>query len=145
MTPGQIRKILEEEIIVARRERDRIAILLAAEEGKLAALIEAARALREEMIEKHRLQDAHSDVTIPGMQAESAQSLGVRIAAGRKNQSESRKAQIAAGLTDEEVATLTDYNRSTVCKWHNGSMKVPEDARKLLAKHGIPGSSWKKR
>jgi len=79
------------------------------------------------------------------MQGESAQSLGVRIAAGRNGQSASRKAQIAAGLRDEDVAELTGYNRSTVCKWHNGSMKVPEDARKQLAKRGIPSGSWSKR
>lgn len=145
MTPGQILKILEEEIGVARQERDRIAILLAVEEGKLAALTEAARALREEKIEKHRLQDAHSDVTIPNMQAESAQSIGVRIAAGRGHQSDSRKAQIKAGLTDSDVAKLTGYNRSTVCKWHAGTMKVPEEARKLLAKRGIAAGSWSKR
>lgn len=79
------------------------------------------------------------------MQTESAQSLGVRIAAGRKGQSKSRKAQIAANLTDKQVEDLTGYNRSTVCKWHAGSMKVPEAARKLLAKHGIPETSWAKR
>jgi transcriptional regulator with XRE-family HTH domain len=80
------------------------------------------------------------------MQAESAQSpIGVRIAAGRAGQSTSRKAQIEAKLTDAAVAKLTGYNRSTVCKWHNGSMKVPPEAQKLLAKRGIPATSWTKR
>lgn len=138
-------KPLDRAISESRRTVDELSARLEAEKAKLEALIESARRLRDEYVENHRLTDSQSTSTISLMQGQSEQSLGVRIAAGRKNQSESRKAQIAAGLTDEEVAALTDYNRSTVCKWHNGSMKVPEDVRKLLAKHGIPGNSWKKR
>lgn len=79
------------------------------------------------------------------MQAEISHSLGVRIAAGRDGQSASRKAQIAADLTDREVADLTGCHRTTVCKWHAGTMKIPEKAQKLLAKRGIPANVWAKR
>jgi hypothetical protein len=139
------RRPLEAEVTRARRRRDRLAAQLAAEDAALEALLKAQRELLEAVGEYQRLYDSQSTVTISPMQPPSAQSIGVRIAAGRNGQSASRKAQIAAGLRDEDVADLTGYNRSTVCKWHNGSMKVPEDARKLLAKRGIPAGSWSKR
>lgn len=131
------------DIARAQLARDRAAAKLAAADAELQALIGLMREQREAVIEA--LHDSHSDGTISPMQANSEHSLGVRIAGGRADQSASRKAQIAANLTDKEVADLTGYNRSTVCKWHNGSMKVPEEARKLLAKRGIPASSWTKR
>lgn len=133
------RRPLDNEIAKARAAK-------AAADAKLAALLMEQARLVDEVVEEERLHDSHSERTLSDMQADSAQSqLGVRIAAGRAGQSASRKAQIAAGLRDEDVAELTGYNRSTVCKWHNGSMKVPEEARKLLAKRGIPAGSWSKR
>lgn len=133
-------KPLAQEIAAAQRERD-------AAERKLRILLEAQRALLDETIaaETERLHSSHSDGTISEMQAETAHSLGVRIAEGRKRQSKSRKAQLAANLTDKEVAELTGYNRSTVCKWHNGTIKVPDAAQEILAKRGIPRASWSKR
>lgn len=136
---------LDAEVLKAQREAQEAMAIAKAAEAKLQALMRARDELFAALEEEHRLTGAHSDSTILPMQQESAQSLGVRIAAGRGHQSKSRKAQIAAGLTDADVAKLTDYNRSTVCKWHAGSMKVPETARKLLAKHGIPETSWSKR
>jgi len=110
---------------------------------------ELATAEREvllfEELEKLHLTESHSERTISSMQAESSHSIGVRIANGRRGQSESRKAQIAANLTDKEVSTLTGYSRTTVCKWHNGTMRIPEEAQKLLAKHGVPRVSWSNR
>jgi DNA-binding transcriptional regulator YiaG len=105
--------------------------------------VELAATEREIMLlEELALHNSHSEGTLSDMQAENSHSLGVRIAEGRKGQSASRKAQIAANLTDKEVATLTGYNRTTVCKWHNGTIKVPEEAQKLLAKRGISRAVW---
>jgi plasmid maintenance system antidote protein VapI len=71
-------------------------------------------------------------------------SLGVRIAAGRKGQTASRKAQVAAGLTDKKVAEMLDVPRSTVCKWHLGQTRIPASSADRLARKGIPRSSWSK-
>jgi predicted TIM-barrel enzyme len=136
---------LDREIAARRRRREKLAAELAAEDAAVAALLAAQAALIGAAVEEERLHGSHSERTISGMQVETSHSLGVRIAGGRAGQSASRKAQIAANLTDKQVAELTGYERSTVCKWHNGTVRVPEDARKLLAKRGIPASSWSKR
>ena len=134
------RRVLDAEIAAARRERDEA-------DRKLKILLEAQRALLDETVaaETERLHDSHSGRTLPFVQEESSHSIGVRIAAGRGHQSKSRQAQIAAGLTDKVVADLTGYSRTAVCKWHNGTMKIPEEAQKLLAKRGIPRASWSNR
>jgi hypothetical protein len=139
------RRPLDKEVARATARRDKAAAMLAAEDAALEALLKAQAELFEAVAEEHRLQGSHSDSTLSPMQAESSHSLGVRIAGGRSGQSDSRKAQIAANLTDKQVSELTGYDRTTVCKWHNGSIRVPEKARKLLAKHGIPASSWSNR
>jgi len=111
-------------------------------QAALAALKEAQRALIDAMNEESHLTRSHSDRTISPMQEHS---LGVRIAAGRSGQTESRKAQIRLGLTDGEVAEMLGVKRSTVCKWHLGSTRIPDEARKTLAKRGIPANSWGKK
>lgn len=128
--------------------RAQIARLLANAEARVERLRgEIATAMKERALfaELLALHESHSERTLSPMQAESAHSLGVRIAAGRAGQSESRKAQIVVGLTDKDVAELTGYSRSTVCKWHSGTIKVPDDAQRLLAKRGIPVLAWSKR
>ena len=99
-------------------------------------------ALFEELIHLH---SEHSEHIVGEMQANSEHSLGVRIAAGRDGQTASRKAQIAVGLTDAEVAKLLKVSRSTVCKWHLGTLRIPERAQAFLEKRGIPRTHWLKR
>jgi DNA-binding transcriptional regulator YiaG len=107
--------------------------------------LKAQRELLEAVGEFHRnevLHAEHSDVTISPMQEHSSQSRGVRIASGRDGITESRKAQLAINLTDRQVAKLMKVSRSTVCKWHLGSLQIPDAARDALEKRGIPGRVW---
>lgn len=75
------------------------------------------------------------------------QSIGVRIAAGRKKQGPSRKAQIAMGKTDQQIADMLKVPRLTVCKWHLGLTAIPAamaDKLAALKPRGIPRTSWPK-
>jgi DNA-binding transcriptional regulator YiaG len=114
--------------------------MLAAEDAALEALLKAQAELFEAVAEEH-LHEEHSARKIEGMQEHS---LGVRIAAGRKGQTASRQAQVAAGLTDQKVADMLKVPRSTVCKWHLGQTRIPAAFADRLVKRGIPRTSWSK-
>lgn len=117
---------------------------IAADGRKLALLLEAQRLLIEAVGEEV-LHAEQSRNIIPEMQADNVISRGVAIAAGRGGQTASRMAQIAANLTDKQVAALLKVSRSTVCKWHLGTLRIPERAQAALEKRGIGRAAWLKR
>jgi DNA-binding transcriptional regulator YiaG len=135
---------LDKEVKRATARRDKAAAMLAAEDAALEALLKAQAELFEAVAEEH-LHEEHSEGTISLMQEHSSPSLGVRIASGRDGITTSRKAQLAANLTDKQVAKLLGVGRSTVCKWHLGTLQIPESARSALEKRGIPGRVWRKK
>ena len=106
--------------------------------------VEATEAEQEQ---NNRLHKSDSSARFVPVQEHSDGPIGVRIAAGRKKQSLSRKAQLSIGLTDQAVADMLDVARLTVCKWHMGKTKIPArhaDTLAALKPAGIPKSVWPK-
>ena len=107
--------------------------------------VELAATEREIMLLEELALHGSEDRNILGNMQE--QSLGIRIAAGRKKQGPSRKAQIAMGKTDQQIADMLKVPRLTVCKWHLGMTAIPAamaDKLASLKPRGIPRSSWPK-
>jgi transcriptional regulator with XRE-family HTH domain len=143
---------------IARLRRKRAAVDVEAQrlDAAIAALTEAQTALVDVVVAErarkgqrlslHAKQNTYILPTVQGKTDDlEDMPLGVRIAAGRKDQTASRKAQIALGLTDAEVAKTCGVARGTVSRWHTGSLRIPARYRVALEALGIPSIAWLRR
>lgn len=109
--------------------------------GELATAIKEAALFREILA----LQDEGNRSNISGnMQAiTTGKSRATKISAAKGADTKSRRAAIAADLTDGEIAVITGASRQAVQKWHAGLLAIPRrHADRLAARHGISVDSW---
>lgn len=143
---------------IARLRRKRAAVDVEAQrlDAAIAALTEAQTALVDVVVaerarkgERLSLHRFETTPILPKVQDRTDDledmPLGVRIAAGRKDQTASRKAQIALGLTDADIAKTCGISRGTVSRWHRGTLRIPARHRVALEALGIPSIAWLRR
>jgi DNA-binding transcriptional regulator YiaG len=141
------RKALER--LAEQAERDRVAWQARADAAERQR--DELRRMAEDMkAAEEALLSMKADSSMLGSKMElqnaGAKSKRVKIAASMTEQeTDAKRALLAANLTPQDVADALGVGRSTVNAWCNGTRSIPRRYRDRLKKdHRIPPGVWKK-